>query len=134
MPTTLLPAGAQPPATLTPTQRAAVRVALAHALGDGRPVTRAQIITDLLPPVAVLVPPVVTPTCISVELLPDPATVDVPAPDPTPDVAVSFGEAAGYLGLSVSTIRRYSAPSSGRLVRLHTGVSLASVEALAGAR
>ncbi len=133
-----------PDRPLSPTQRAAVRVALAHALGAGRPVTREQVIAELFPAAATPAPASATPAAISVELLPDPATVDVPgvptpdpdpvASDPTPDVAVSFAEAAERLGLSIATVRRYSAPSSGRLTRLGTGVSRASITSLEASR
>ncbi|KQC39238.1 hypothetical protein [Frankia sp. ACN1ag] len=145
MPTTLLPAGAQPPATLTPTQRAAVRIALAHALGAGRPITRAQIISDLFPPaVAHPVPAGVTPaeepvTPLSVPnavvfLAPVTPDEEPVTPDATMDEVVSFMDAAVRLGLSVATTRRYAAPSSGKLVRLGTGVSRASLVALEAGR
>ncbi|EIV92950.1 hypothetical protein FraQA3DRAFT_2623 [Frankia sp. QA3] len=52
--------------------------------------------------------------------------------DQVPDSAVSFADAAARLGLSTGTVHRYCAPSSGKLRRVGTGVSLASVEALAG--
>ncbi len=145
MPTTVFPAGAQPPAPLTPTRRAAVRIALAHALGDGRPVTRAQIISDLFPPaVAHPVPAGVTLTEEPATPLPAPNAVVFLAPvtpdeepvrdDATPNAVVSFVDAAARLGLSAATARRYAAPSSGKLVRLGTGVSLASLVALEAGR
>ncbi len=139
---------------LTPTRRAAVRLALAHAFGAGRLVTREQIITDLFGPLAVTattlpVSPDSTPAepnttataapfpgagaaVVFLEpVIPDEQPI---SPDPTPDVAVSFAAAAARLGLSVGTVRRYAAPSSDKLVRLGDGISSASVERLAAAR
>jgi hypothetical protein len=140
---------ARPPA-LTPTQRAAVRVRLAHRLGDGLPVTRAQVLAELRLTPAPAVSPDRTinvdivnvdrpagPACQGATPAPavvfvEPVTPDRPAV--TPDAVVSFAAAASRLGVSVATARRYAAPSSGKLTRAGDGVTLASVEALAGAR
>ncbi|WP_261565462.1 hypothetical protein [Frankia gtarii] len=135
------PTAGYPPASLSPTTRAAVRVLLAHRLGDGQPVTRAQVLAELVAGYPPATGGGIRPTGVIVELL-HPARPDVPAaapapvatPDPTPDVAVTFAEAAERLKLSVATVRRYSAPSSGKLVRLGTGVSLASLVALEAGR
>ncbi len=131
---------------LTSTQRAAVMVRLCYELGSGRPATRADIIRDLFgaPTVATNG---ITPTDVAVTLAPPLAPVfvapvvpdhqgddvvrrDAPV-DQAPDSVVSFADAAARLGLSIGTVRRYCAPSSGKLRRVGTGVSLASVEALA---
>ncbi len=126
--------------TLTPTQRAAVIVRLCHELGSGRPATRADIIRDLFG-APIVATNGVTPTDVAVTLASPLAPVFV-APtvpdhqdvivDQVPDSVVSFADAAARLGLSVGTVRRYCAPSSGKLRRVDTGVSLASVDALAG--
>lgn len=137
------------PARLGPTQRAAVRIAMARAFGEGRPVTREQVIRDLYGTPTLDVPApacnndaqahTVTPTLAVVFAAPPPVTPDVTPdwldahPDQDPDSAVSFVEAARMTGLTVGTVRRYAAPSSGKLRRLGTGVSLASVEALRAA-
>ncbi len=130
---------------LTPRERAQVRQALAHRLGTGLPVTRGQIITDLFGgpaapalagPAAPAAEPVISaPAPMAVVFL-EPVTPDGQSvtPDGTPDSVVGFAEAAARLGLSVATARRYAAPSSGKLVRLGTGVSLASLVALEAGR
>ncbi|WP_261555534.1 hypothetical protein [Frankia tisae] len=129
------------PTRLTPMMRAAVMIRLCHEVGQGRPATREQIVRELYgaPTVATNA---ATPTDVAVTLAPEVAPVfvaptvpdhqDVSRDVQEPDIAVSFADAAARLGLSISTVRRYAAPSSGRLRRLGTGVSLASVEALAG--
>lgn len=120
------------PPRLTPTMRARVRQTLARRLGDGQAVTRAEVLAELYPPPPPAAPVAVpAPVGFSVALVP---TQPRPVPAPRPDRAVSVSEAAGRLGYSEATIRRYLTPSSGKLVRLGDGVSLASVEALAGAR
>ncbi|ONH61297.1 hypothetical protein CcI49_06825 [Frankia sp. CcI49] len=113
-------APAVPVVRLTPTERARVIQRQAQQLGDGAPVSRAQVLAELRAggagsagdgPVS---PPV--------------------TPDAAPDAVVSFAAAAAELRVSVATVRRYAAPSSGKLVRLGDGVSAASLGALAGAR
>ncbi len=126
---------------LTPTQRAAVVIELARRLGEGRPVSRADVVRDLYG--AFTLAPARTDPDSVVTLAPPPAPlaplfVEPPAldngqdhDDVPPDAVVSFVEAAARLGLSVATVRRYAAPSSGKLVRLGAGVSLASVASMA---
>ncbi|MCM3921717.1 hypothetical protein ND748_08575 [Frankia sp. AiPs1] len=125
---------------LTPMMRAAVMIRLCHELGEGRPATREQIIRDLYG-APIVANNADTPTDVAVTLAPEVAPVFV-APtvpdhqdvivDQEPDIAVSFADAAARLGLSIGTVRRYCAPSSGKLLRVGIGVSLASVDALAG--
>lgn len=114
---------------------------MARALGEGRPVTREQIIRELygapVPaapgrPDVVVTPTRLAPLFVEPPIGPD-VTPDGPDAhlDPAPDSAVSFAEAAERLGVTVGTVRRYAAPSSGKLRRLGTGVTLASVESLA---
>ncbi|MCK9922469.1 hypothetical protein MXD61_11355 [Frankia sp. AgPm24] len=104
-------------------ERAEVTKLLCWAIGEGYRVGRVEILADLdgwrrragLVPTAVkLAAPV------------------APAPSPLPacpDRAVGLAEAARLLEISEVTVRRYLAPSSGRLARLDGGVSLASIEA-----
>ncbi|WP_261554206.1 hypothetical protein [Frankia tisae] len=132
--------------TLTPTQRAAVRIAMARAFGEDRLVTREQITRELYGTPTVVTNGI-TPTDVAATLAPPLAPVfvapvvpdhqgddvvrrDAPV-DQAPDSVVSFADAAARLRLSIGTVRRYCAPSSGKLRRVGTGVSLASVEALA---
>lgn len=115
-------------ARLTATQRARVRQALASALGTGRPATRADVIAELFDSLATI-----GTTCISVTLIASRPEAPV-IPDATADTVVSFADAAARLGLTADTIRRYAAPSSGKLCRLGSGVSLASVTALMARR
>ncbi|WP_205446814.1 hypothetical protein [Candidatus Frankia alpina] len=131
------------PTRLTPTRRAAVMVRLCYELGSGRPATRADIVREMFgaPTVAISG---ISPTDVAVTLA-SPVFVAPAAPDhqgddvvsrdapvdQAPDSVVSFADAAARLGLSIGTVRRYCAPSSGKLRRVGTGVSLASVEALA---
>ncbi|MCM3920726.1 helix-turn-helix domain-containing protein [Frankia sp. AiPs1] len=125
---------------LTPTQRAAVRIAMAHRLADGLPVTREQLVRKLFGPPVIAVATVrpvevatLAPSLAVVFVEPPPVTPDV-TPDGVdvhPDQVITFTEAARMTGLSVGTVRRYCAPSSGKLRRSGTGVSLASIEAMA---
>lgn len=113
-------APAAPAVRLTPTERARVRQRLAQRLGEGAPVSRAQVLAELRaggagPAGDVRVSPSVT-------------------PDAAPDEVVTFAAAAARLGVSVATAKRYAAPSSGKLVRLGDGVSRAGLEALAATR
>lgn len=121
------------PPRLSPLQRARVIVRLAHRLGSGEPVTRADILDELTAPPAPVVPAGgITVTAAE----PEPVTPDRPliahATAGQADEIVSFADAAVRLGVSLSTAKRYAAPSSGRLIRLGSGVSSASLEALAG--
>jgi hypothetical protein len=101
---------AVPRRPLTPRQRAAVRKALAAAIGDGQPASRHDVTRDLFG---------ARPSTPAVKLT-------------TPDTAVGLADAAARLGVSVNTVKRYLAPSSGKLRRLGDGVSLASLQVLAG--
>ncbi|WP_026239699.1 helix-turn-helix domain-containing protein [Parafrankia discariae] len=67
----------------------------------------------------------------STRITPEPTPI---TPGQAPDDAVSITAAATRLGVSVATIRRYCAPSSGRLIRVGSGVTRASLEALAATR
>lgn len=119
------------PPRLSPLQRArAVQWQAWAAARTDRPVTRAD--------------------AVAATLDRDPITPVGSAPDPEPplsdhppitpaiagqaDEVVSFTEAAARLGISPATARRYAAPSSGRLIRLGDGVTLASLEACAATR
>ncbi len=129
---------------LTPTQRAAVVIEQARRLGEGRPVSRADVVRVLFGqpdvaldrtesgPVVTLAPPLAL-----VPLFVQPPVTDGHQDhggEDEPDTVASFADAARRLGLAVATARRYAAPSAGKLVRLGTGVSLASVERLAASR
>ena len=113
---------------LTQRQRAAVRLALASAAGDGLPTTREQVVAELFGA------PATARDAITVELVATTPTTTPGVPVTPADGAVSLADAAARLGLTVKTVRRYLAPSSGKLARLGDGVSLASVEAVAAAR
>lgn len=105
---------ATPCRPLRPRQRAAVRQALAAAIGDGQATTHQEVSRALF-----CAPPAE----------PRPATsADVVV---TPDEEVTVPDAAARLGVAQKTVRRYLAPSSGKLSRLGNGISLRSVEALA---
>lgn len=67
----------------------------------------------------------------STRISPDPTPI---TPAQAPDDVVSLGDAATRLGVSVATVRRYCAPSSGRLIRQGDGVTRASLEAAAATR
>jgi hypothetical protein len=103
---------------LTPRQRSQVRQALASAIGDGRAATRDQVAAELFGGPTEPVTPDPTPD----------------APVTTPDTEVSIPVAAARLGLAEKTVRRYLAPSSGKLARLGGGVSHASVERFEASR
>ncbi|WP_041253574.1 hypothetical protein [Frankia sp. EAN1pec] len=110
---------------ISPTERARVVIRHAHLAGSGLPVTRADVIADLATLDGRGFPdgkPAVTPD-------PEP-----PLPDPAPDDIVTLDVAAARLSVSVATIRRYCAPSSGRLIRAGSGVTRASLEAVAATR
>ncbi|CAI7975466.1 conserved exported hypothetical protein [Frankia sp. Hr75.2] len=110
---------------LSPTQRARVVIRHAFLAGSGVPITRADVIDELL---AERAPSLVTGTELRSSVSPD------VTPDPTPDAPVTFAAAAVRLGVSVATAKRYAAPSSGKLVRQGDGVSRVSLEAMAATR
>jgi hypothetical protein len=94
---------------LRPRQRAAVRQALAAEIGAGGAGDRHKIAARLFGPPR--------------------ADVDVVAPL---DAAVAVAVAAVRLGVAPATVRRYLAPSSGKLARLGSGVCPKSLDKLAG--
>lgn len=116
---------ATPCRPLTPRQRAQVRQAMASALGAGQTVTRDQVAAELFGATAAKASHVAE----------RPATCDDAAvtPDVTTDEEVTIPDAAARLGLKAQSVRRYLAPSSGKLRRLGAGVSLRSIERLAAA-
>jgi hypothetical protein len=109
------------PLTLTHRQRTAVRLELASRIGDGRAATRDQIASELFDSPAAPAPAL---AC---------GDADV-TPDTRPDQELTVAEAAARLGLRVQSVRRYLAPSSGKLARLGGGVSLASVQRFEASR
>ncbi len=121
---------------LTPTQRAAVVMRLAYETGrGGPPMSRADLVARMFPT------PDATPDRLMTSsndgqayAVEDGTSAPIPGADrpaPAPDVEITFAAAAARLGVAVATVKRYVRPSSGRLVRMGDGVSLASVEALA---
>lgn len=127
---------------MRPLERARYRKALAAALGEGRRVTREQILAELgatntpvtpgpgTPTAVQSAPPAPVPALAVAFLAPDVVTPDAGTVTP-PDMVVSFATAAARLGVSESSARRYAAPSLGKLRRVGVGVSLASVVELA---
>ncbi|SQD96265.1 conserved hypothetical protein [Parafrankia sp. Ea1.12] len=113
------------PPRLTPTERARLVIRHAYRAGTGEPVTRADVLDELL---AERPPSPMTGTELRSSVSPD------VTPDPTPDAPVTFAAAAVRLGVSVATAKRYAAPSSGKLVRQGDGVTRASLEAVAATR
>jgi hypothetical protein len=109
---------------------AEVTKAYCWALGEGLAVTRREVRADL------------EAWRVRAGLAPAPAAPAAPAepapaaPTPAPplrlvhpDRALTLAEAAARLGATEATVRRYLAPSAGRLARLDGGVSAASVTA-----
>lgn len=119
------------PPRLTPTQRARVVIRHAHLAGTGMPVTRADVLDELL---AETMPPPSLPVADPEPSPSDQGRITPPTPGQSADDVVSLDAAATLLGVSISTIRRYMAPSSGRLTRSGDGVTRASLEAMAAQR
>lgn len=123
---------------LTPRQRATVRIRLAQAIGEGRPVDRHVVIAEMFGTDAPVSSPDATLTAEPVTPVPVLAVAflapDIVTPDAVPDEVVSWVDAAEMVGVSVATCKRYAAPSSGKLTRVDDGVSLMSVRALSAPR
>lgn len=129
---------------MTQTERSEIRQILAAALGQGHRIGRAEILADLdgwrertgrprrdqAPAAAPSEQPETAPAAPRLVLVPS-AT---PEPQPAADRALTVAEAAQLLRIAAASVRRYLAPSDGRLARLAGGVSEASVTAYAARR